>query len=191
MQGGVMKAETAVLIKKENVMVQMVSIGAWAFLMAVSAAVKIPLFFTPVPITLQTLVLFSSILFLKQRAVYAQFLYILLGTLGLPVFSSGASMVALTGPSGGYLFGFCLFALVVPHLLPTMGSSRFSFFKIFALFLGANFLFVYACGIIWLHYVYMFSWQQGVLLGAFPFIIGDVLKIAAVSTLAVRIRSRR
>lgn len=179
------------LVHKQSILGQVLAVIGFSVAMAVAAAVKIPLFFTPVPITLQTFVLFSSVLFLKQRAVYAQFLYILLGTLGLPVFSSGASLVALTGPSGGYLFGFCLFALVVPHLLHTIVSSRFSFFKIFVLFLGANFLFVYACGIIWLHYTYAFSWQQGVLLGAFPFIIGDVLKIAAVSALAVRLRSRR
>ena len=89
-----------------------------ALFAALTAAVswfKIPLPFTPVPITLQTLVvLLSGAMLGAYYGALAMILYITVGALGLPVFAGGGSgFGALLGPTGGYLFSYPLAAFVI------------------------------------------------------------------------------
>ncbi len=86
-----------------------------SFLLAISSKVQIPL--TPVPVTLQKLVLLVMSVFLGWRgAVGATSLYLFQGEIGLPVFAHGGGFIILFGPTGGYLFGFLIASLVVGYL---------------------------------------------------------------------------
>jgi biotin transport system substrate-specific component len=155
----------------------------FSFLMVISAQLRIPLFFTPVPVTLQTLVLFLSIVFLKHKAFFSQVIYIFLGLLGLPVFSKGGTgLFYLLGPTGGYILGFLVVAFIFPYFLPK-GKS---FFKIFFFFIFASFLY-FSIGAAWLIFLHNFSLISAITAGVLPFIIGDVFKASLASFIFLRI----
>lgn len=83
------------------------SVVAAALLWAATAAGRIPIPGTPVPITLQTLVVMMAAMVLSRRqAVAAAVMYVAMGACGLPVFAGGASTLALVGPSAGFILGF-------------------------------------------------------------------------------------
>ncbi len=90
----------------------------FTFLTGISAFVKIPLSFTPVPITAQTLIVLLSGLFLKKEwALKSQLLYIGMGLVGVKWFSGGrGGLGVLTGATGGYLIGFVLAAYLIGYI---------------------------------------------------------------------------
>lgn len=75
-----------------------------AVLIAVGAFIKLPI--SIVPITLQTLFIGLAAFVLKEKAVYSVLLYVGMGLLGLPVFTSGGGLSYIFVPSFGYLIGF-------------------------------------------------------------------------------------
>ena len=82
-----------------------------SILLAISAKVKIP--FYPVPMTMQTfVVLFLGLSFGYKIGLATVSLYLIEGIIGLPVFSNsperGVGLAYFTGPTMGYLIGFCL-----------------------------------------------------------------------------------
>ncbi len=85
---------------------------------AAIASFKIPLGFTPVPITLQTLgVLLAGGVLGPLWGAVSMILYILIGALGLPVFAGGSSgFGVLLGPTGGYLLSYPIAAAVIGWL---------------------------------------------------------------------------
>ncbi len=104
----------------------MVFAALFAALTAAVSPIKIPLGFTPVPITLQTLmVLLSGALLGANLGALSQFLYVLVGALGLPVFAGGSSgFGALFGPTGGYLISYPIAAYVVGLIKEKEGVSK-------------------------------------------------------------------
>src|SRR3989338_4487841 len=93
----------------------MIFAALFAALTGVVAWFKIPLPFTPIPITLQTLlVLMSGAMLGAYYGALAMIVYLILGAIGLPVFAGGSSGVgALLGPSGGYLLSYPPAAFVI------------------------------------------------------------------------------
>jgi len=90
----------------------------FAALMAISANSFIYLPFTPVPITTQVLTVLLSGLFLGSRwASVSQIIYIFIGVMGFPVFSGFKNgIVALGGPTGGYIMGFIVAAFISGYI---------------------------------------------------------------------------
>ena len=113
--------------EERNYLKGMVFAALFAALTAAVSPIKIPLGFTPVPITLQTvMVLVSGALLGANLGALAQFLYILVGALGLPVFAGGGSgFGALVGPTSGYLFGFIAAAYVVGKLVEKAKNRKY------------------------------------------------------------------
>ena len=113
----------------------MVFAALFAALTGVVAWFKIPLPFTPVPITLQTLlVLMSGAMLGAYYGALAMIIYLILGAIGLPVFAGGSSGVgALLGPSGGYLLSYPIAAFVIGKMLEKKKLSKFLKFISFAL----------------------------------------------------------
>ena len=97
----------------------MIFASLFAALTAAVAWFKIPLPFTPVPITLQTLmVLLSGAMLGSYYGAVAMIIYLALGAIGLPVFAGGSSGVgSLLGPTGGYLFSYPLAAFVIGKMI--------------------------------------------------------------------------
>lgn len=145
---------------------------------ALSAHIAIPLPFTVVPLTGQTLgVLVTGAILGSRRAGLAVLLYLLEGALGLPVFSPSATLgpglARLMGPTGGYLFAFPLAAAVV-GLLAERGWDRQVPRVVLAMLIGN--LVIYTIAIPWLA---LFTGNIGlaVATGMVPFIPGDIIKL--------------
>ncbi len=155
-------------------------IAAFSLLVAVSAQVAIPLPFSPVPLTLQTMaVLATGALLGARRGAAAILLYIGEGAAGLPVFSMGRAGIAhLAGPTGGYLVGF-LAAAFLAGLLSEKGWDR-KWITALAALLAAD-LAIYVPGLLWLATFSGFS--RAIVLGALPFAAADVLKAVACASL--------
>ena len=105
----------------------MVFAALFAALTGAVAWFKIPLPFTPVPITLQTLmVLLSGAMLGAYYGALSMIIYLLLGAIGLPVFAGGSSGVgALLGPTGGYLFSYPVAAFVIGFMLQKKTLNAF------------------------------------------------------------------
>ncbi|NOY56701.1 MAG: biotin transporter BioY [Actinobacteria bacterium] len=146
---------------------------AFAALTAVLAQVRIPLFFTPVPITGQTFAVLLAGLALGTRAGAAsQALYVAAGAVGLPVFQGGqGGWSYVTGPTLGYLVGFIAAAAIVGRLRTRQPGLLFG---IPAALAGTAIIYIF--GVAWLAYALGIGLGHALALGLFPFLIGDALK---------------
>lgn len=153
---------------------------------ALAAQVKIPLPWTPVPITGQTFaVLLTGVLLGANGGALSSFLYLLSGTLGVPWFAGGTGgWSVLAGPTGGYILGFIIAAYFLGYLTDHYPWVR-SLPGIVLVMLFANFVLIHGPGLLWLaHVTGTWHWKEVLMLGSLPFIPGDLVKIAAVSVLA-------
>ena len=156
----------------------------FAGLMVLSAQIRIPLLFTPVPMTTQTLVLFLSLIVLGRRAALSQSLYLVLGLSGCAVFANGGFGLAyLAGPTGGYLLGFLLVAILFPYFAP----KKFSFSNSILFFTLAAIV-VYASGLLWLISLHQVPFSTALIVGVYPFLPGEVLKIVCAAFCALRFK---
>ena len=162
------------------------------------AQARIPLPWSPVPVTGQTFaVLLAAILLGRWWGGISLALYAGLGAAGLPWFSGWSGGVGyLAGPTGGYIIGFILAALFLGHFTDTYVRSR-SFLSMLALMLFANFVLIYVPGLLllglWLKSVGGGSVTFTTLLsmGAIPFIPGDITKAVMAAALARGITPKR
>ena len=151
----------------------MLVLGA-AALTGVAAQIALPLPFTPVPMTLQTLtVLLSGAALGPARGGTAMLLYLVAGMAGVPWFSEQQS--GFDFPSFGYILGFVLAAIVV-GALARRGTDRSVAGAVGLMVLGN--LVIYALGVTWLAVSRDVGVGRALELGAVPFLIGDGLKIA-------------
>ena len=147
---------------------------AGSVLITICTQISLPLF--PVPMTLQTFAVFLIGLTYGWRlGGITVSLYLLEGAIGLPVFSGGkGGMIVFMGPTAGYLVGFLL-AATACGWFAERGFDR-SYFKLLVALLVGNVL-LYAPGLLWLGT--LIGWDKPVLeYGLYPFIGGDLLKIA-------------
>jgi biotin transport system substrate-specific component len=145
-----------------------------ALFVAALAQVKIPLPFTPVPITGQTFaVLLVGAALGAKRGATSLVLYTLMGAFGLPFFAGGASGLAyLSGPTLGYLVGFVAAAYVV-GALAERGLERNVRTSLVPFAIGTLVIYIFGAG--WL--AILFGVEQAVTLGILPFVVGDVIKM--------------
>lgn len=156
----------------------------FALLTAAAAQVRIPLGFTPVPITGQTFaVLLAGAALGATWGGASQLLYLLLGAVGLPFYAGGESgWEVVTGATGGYLVGFIAAAAVVGFLAERRQDRVVS--SAIPAFLTGN-LIIYAVGVPWLFYsVESITTGEAALAAGFvPFIAGDLIKIVVAGLL--------
>jgi biotin transport system substrate-specific component len=162
------------------------------------AQVKFALPWTPVPITGQTFAaLMAGVLLGRYLGGISQVIYLLAGIIGVPWFAGwSGGMGALLSPSGGYIIGFILAALFMGHFVDQYIGAR-KFRSLFGLMLVANFGLIYIPGLLYLGlWFYLVKgafpslWSL-LLMGAIPFIIGDMIKITAASTIAQAITPKQ
>jgi len=157
-----------------------------SLLMALCAHVSIPLWFTPVPITLQTFgVMLLALTLGGRRSAAAMILYLCEGLSGLPVFSphcfGGASQII--GPTGGFLISYTFDALaggVIAHSIAH--RSRVLAFAAGAI---AAELIIFAFGATWLAFLSRQPARAILIAAVLPFLPGEVLKAAAAVGLAL------
>jgi len=175
--------------------------GLSVALMAVSAWITVPL--GPVPFTLQTFVMVFVLLAFEPKEVFASVLiYLLIGAVGLPVFSSmRGGLSVLVGPTGGFLWGFLLGALVGTLFLqwarrrfllsdPKREGMHKNHRALIANLVAAG-LFIlvsYACGWIQLIVVSGMDPLAAFLVALAPFIAVDAIKVVAAAYTADAVR---
>ena len=139
----------------------------FAIATALSAQLRIELFFTPVPITAQTfMVILSGLLLGKKYGSLSMAFYLTGGVLGLPWFSGSVGGLAiLKSPTVGYLVGFIVASWLIGQL------SNYPYLSIIA----GTFA-IYLCGVIGLSLVLQVSIVSAITIGVVPFLIGDFIK---------------
>lgn len=162
----------------------MVLAALFAALTAVGAYISLPI--GPVPIVLSNLfVILAGLLLGKKWATASILLYVLLGALGLPVFSGATSGIAvILGPTGGFLFGFIIAAFVIA-LISSIGENAL-WKDIVAVICGTAV--IYLIGVPWLKSNLSLDWPKALSAGLLPFIPGAILKGAAAVVLAKFLR---
>lgn len=154
-------------------------------LVIVLAQVALPLPWTPVPVTLQTLgVVLAGIVLSPSAAAAALVVYLMLGAGGLPVFAptGPGGWPAMVGPTGGYLMSFPLAAW-----LTSMTYGRFRRHSHFlAVTLGGlvGIFVIYFFGAAWLKILTQQSWLEVLPVAVYPFVLPDLAKVAVAAAVS-------
>lgn len=161
-----------------------------ACLTGIMAQILIPLPFTPVPITAQTFAVLTAGLVLgKKYGALSQIFYIIAGILFIPWFNGATGGIeVLLGSTGGYLIGFVLASYFIGYIKEKGSNCNFKKMTLFTSI--ATFGLIYIPGLIGLATFTYFN--QGILLsipqllvmGLVPFLIGDIVKILAASSVS-------
>lgn len=143
---------------------------------ALAAQVKISLSFTPVPITGQTFAVVLVGASLGALLGLASLgLYLFVGALGAPIYAEGqGGWDILTGPTGGYIVGFCCAAALVGWMAQQRWDRRFN--SAVAAMLTGNVV-IYLFGLPWLAREIGTGLEGTLEAGLYPFVVGDVLKL--------------
>ena len=154
---------------------QMVLIALMTAVTCVLGPLSIPLPFSPVPISLTNFAIFLAIFVLGMKSGTISFIiYLLLGAIGVPVFSSfRGGLQVLAGPTGGYLIGFIFLALIMGFALDHFVR------KLVPTFIGMiiGMAVCYAFGTVWLAKLLSLSFKEGLMMGVIPYLAGDAAKI--------------
>jgi len=156
----------------------------FAALTAAGAVLAIPI--GPVPIVLQNMFVYLAGLLLGSRWGLASVgVYLLAGTLGLPVFAGGLGGIGrIVGPTGGYLIGYLPTVFLIGKISGRANPGVI--FDVLAMICGT--IVLYGFGITWLKIVTGMTLAKALAVGMFPFLIGDAIKIAAAAAIAKALR---
>ena len=156
-------------------------IGLMTAVTCILGPLSLPLPFSPVPITLTNFAVFLSIYILGMKyGTISLLIYLALGTIGLPVFSSfSGGLGKLAGPTGGYLFGFIFLALI--HGFFMLRFHKKTFASIIGMTLGM--IACYLFGTIWL------TFKAALMIGVIPYLPGDAVKIALAAIIGPKLSS--
>lgn len=154
---------------------QMVLIALMTAVTCVLGPLSIPLPFSPVPISLTNFAIFLAIFVLGMKNGTISFIiYLLLGAVGVPVFSSfRGGLQVLAGPTGGYLIGFIFLALIMGFALDHFDRKLVP--TIIGMIIGMAVC--YAFGTVWLAKLLSLSFKEGLMMGVIPYLPGDAAKI--------------
>lgn len=153
-------------------------IALGAALIAICSWISIPL---TIPVTLQTFAIFATVGLLGlKRGTLAVLVYILLGSIGIPVFAGfNGGLGILFGKTGGYIIGFIFSTIIIGLMTNYLGKKT----HVLILSMVLGLLVCYAFGTAWFMYVYTASTGAVGLMTVLswcviPFIIPDLVKIA-------------
>ena len=156
---------------------------AGSLFLAVCAHLSVPLWFTPVPLSLQPFgVLLLGLLLSPPLAVATVGAYLAEGAAGLPVFAPGpAGLAHLLGPTGGYLLAYPLAAFLISRLWRRTNRS----FSAALVSASLGDLAILLCGATWLAVIGHGSFWAALSLTVVPFLPGDALKVATAAGVAI------
>lgn len=155
-------------------------------LLCVSAWISFPLPFSPVMVTALTLVATLTGLLLSPKDTFIVFIvYVLLGTVGLPVFVGGtAGFGKLFGPTGGFIFSWP----VAYTLLSYLKGSKVSFVSYTWRSLAITIPVVYIIGVAGFMLVTQMPLDKAIWAAMIPYIPGDIIKCIVASWLATKLK---
>ncbi|MCM1314150.1 MAG: biotin transporter BioY [Prevotella sp.] len=162
---------------------EMVLIAMFSAVIAVCSWISVP---TTIPFTLQTFGVFSTMNILGgKKGFFAILVYILLGAVGMPVFSGfSAGISALMSYSGGYIWGFLFLALV--YWFAEKFSGRKLIVQVISLIIGM--MVCYLCGTLWFMYVTKSTFLYGLSACVVPYVLFDALKLILALFVSERVK---
>jgi biotin transport system substrate-specific component len=169
----------------------------FAAMTGVAAQIRIPIPFSPVPITGQTFaVLAAGVLLGRNFGGFSMASYVALGAAGIPWFNGGgAGLSVLAGPTGGYMLGFIAAAMIIGHVFDKYVAAR-GFLPTLGIMLSVNFLVIHGLGLAWLG-IYLTAIKGAAVslpalfaMGTAPFIVGDIAKAAAAAMMAKTVATK-
>ena len=175
------------IARKRISVYDLVMVALFAALIAVCAWVTIP---GSVPFTLQTMGVFLAVGLLGgKRGTAAVLVYILLGAVGMPVFSGFSGGVGrLLGTTGGYIIGFLVAALAMWAMEAIFGRAKW----VLPVSMLLGLLLCYAFGTVW--FLVLYTQTKGAIsvvsvlsMCVIPFILPDLMKIALALLLTNRL----
>jgi len=151
----------------------MTMVALMAAVLCVLAPFSIPI--GPIPVSLATLGLYLAVIILgAKKATVVCLMYLLIGFVGLPVFSGFSGGPAkLLGPTGGYLFGYLLLTAIAGWFVDKFPGKRGM--CAFGLVMGT--VACYAVGTVWLAVQMEIRFGVALMVGVVPFVAGDLIKI--------------
>ncbi len=166
---------------------QMTTTAIMTAILCILGPLSLPIPISPVPLTLTNLAIcFSTCILGWKLGTISYLLYLFIGLLGFPVFSSfGSGFGKLFGPTGGYLIGFIPLA-IISGLAFEKCSRKLPLF--FLLVLGA--LTNYLLGTLWLSQQANLTFMQALWAGVIPYLPGDLVKTVLALILAPALKKR-
>ena len=179
--------------KKELKINHITGTGLMSAILCILGPITIPIGMVPIGFTGIGIYL-SLFLIGKKKTVTAVFIYLLIGLVGLPVFSGfTAGPGKIFGPTGGYLVGYLLSAYVCGSLMEKEKNKeslkRIKKIGCFIILLIGN-LILYLVGVFWLAKVSGVTMENAIRIGVLPFIFPDLLKNIIVISLGSELKRR-
>lgn len=161
-------------------------IGVVTAVTCVLAPLSLPI--GPVPISLTNLVIYFSLYLLGTvDGTLSYLIYLLIGLVGLPVFSGGTGGPGkLFGPTGGYLIGFIPMAVIAGIMIERFRSKWY--LCLAGMVVGTAVC--YALGTVWLAYEAQMKPMEALWAGVIPFIPGDLIKMVLALIFGPQIKKR-
>jgi len=160
-------------------------ISLFATLISVSGYILIPLPFSTIPVTAQTLaVMLTGSLLPARHAFLSLLIFLLMGIIGLPVFSGGtAGLGIIMGKTGGFLIGF----LIGAALISVLKGKKPGFLRLLTVNAIGGIIVIYSFGVLWLSYITGIEISKAIMFGALPFIPGDIIKVIISALITLRL----
>lgn len=189
------------MIKRTNTLTK---IALMAALQCIISPFAIAFPISPVPVSLATLMLYLSVYILgKKHATISCGIYLLIGLVGIPVFSGFSGGAGkLLGPTGGYLIGYPILTFIGGWCVEAWsgsigntggsdnkGMNTLSYFMQ-GLGLATGTVVCYLIGSLWLAYQAGMDFRVAIGVGVLPFVAGDVIKIAVGVVVGTIVRRR-
>lgn len=154
-------------------------------LCCVAAYISFPLPFTPGMVTALTLAMaLSAFILTPSQTLIVMLGYILLGSIGLPVFVGGtAGLGRLVGPTGGFIVAF----VVAYPVISLLKGQQISLKRYFLIAAGVGMPITYLGGVIGMMLILHINLWQALVMAVFPFIPGDIMKAFAAAWIGVKL----
>jgi len=176
---------------KKTTTYQLIVTALFAAIMCIAGPLSVPI--GPVPISLTNLVIYVAVFLLGTKTGTLSFIiYLLLGAVGLPVFSGYAGGLGkLAGPTGGFLIGFIPMAIICGIAVKLWGSvNKKTDYILLFLGMAVGTAFAYAFGTAWFVYQMKVDVLYALSVCVFPFLIGDAAKIVIAILLGSNLKKR-
>jgi Uncharacterized conserved protein len=172
-------------IKKSNIY-NLTTMALMTAVICILGPLSIPLPMSPVPISFTNLAIYFAVMLLGwKRGTISYIVYLFIGLVGIPVFSGFTGGPGkLVGPTGGYLIGFILMAVIAGWFIEKYEGKIPMYFV--GMILGT--LVTYAFGTAWLAYVAGMSFKAALVAGVLLYIPGDVVKMIIAAAIGGTIR---
>lgn len=166
---------------------QLVTCAMFAAIISILAQISIPLPFTTVPLTMQvTAIVMVGLLLGAKCGFISVIIYLLLGSIGLPVFTMFKGGInVLFGPTGGYLLAYPLMVYIIGYSREKFG---FGFKTILSMLFAL--LIVYIFGTIMFSVITGNTLVQSITFCVIPFVIPDLIKLALAFSISVTLSKR-